>query len=296
MKKKPPIGLIAGAIVCAGLAFYLINSQISAAKKSNEDQVARLKAELETKGKTVSTVAPPTKDVVFVNAPVAFREEIKEAILTTKPVLLDSIPEDAIMSKEDAIGKLAVVPLDAQDMLRKSKIKAISEFGGVAYKLKPGMRAVALPVAPDDPSTAAGLLINSGDFVDLALTDDRGTRIVAQNIKVLAFYADPNPSQTTDRPISQNTVAFEVTAVQAEALIQLRTMGVIRMILRNFKDNVEIRTKGFSSEEIRDNPNLVQSRGKQSLGKAEEVAAEIKAKSEAEKSQPNVSTTPTPAP
>jgi pilus assembly protein CpaB len=121
------------------------------------------------------------------------------------------------------------------------KIVRAGEGGYLSVVLKPGMRAMALPVSAD---TSAGGFIQPGDRVDLLEShQDSGRRggpgyvsqIVVSNVRVLAV------DQTTDaakngKSIVGATITLEVPAGSAQPIAEAKARGGIMMALRSYAD------------------------------------------------------------
>jgi Flp pilus assembly protein CpaB len=271
VKKKPINPLI---LVAAALGFgaaYLGYSTITKQKAEMEATIKRIEEEAKKKGAAPVVVQKAeTRSVVYSKLPIQANTVVKEELIQVKDVPLDLIPPGAFFDKAEVIGKYAARCVEAGELLTNTKIKPKDQIGGMSFRLSPGMRAIPLSVA--SPEQASGFLINDGDFVDLLLTDGSGTRTIVQNVKVLAFFASDRPTDQTDgiRRPAGNVAVFEVTPQQAEALVQVATMGSIRMVLRGIKDKQVARTKGISSDDIRDNPKVIQRITDQSMQAVQE--------------------------
>ena len=271
MKKKPINPLI---LVAAALGFgvaYLGYNIITKQKQEFELNLKRMQEEMAKKGeKPVVVQQVQTRSVIYSKLPIQANTVVKEELIQVKEVPLDLIPPGAFFDKAEVIGKYAARSVEAGELLTSTKIKPKDQIGGMSFRLAPGMRAIPLSVA--SPEQASGFLINDGDFVDLLLTDGTGTRTIVQNVKVLTFFASDRPTDQTDgiRRPAGNVAIFEVTPQQAEALIQVSTMGSIRMVLRGIKDKQMARVKGISSDEIRDNPKVIQRITDQSMQAVQE--------------------------
>lgn len=262
--------MLVGAILLGFITAFLVYKTLQDNKREMDAKIAQIAQDAAAKNnKVVQLEKPPSKTVVFAKMPIQPRAQIEEAALTTKEVPVDLVPAGAILTTADAVGKFADRRIDPDEMLTTGKVKSRAQIGSLSYTLTPGMRALALRVATEDK--AAGNMINDQDYVDLLLTDDSGTRTILQNVKVLGFPGGQPRDQTEGiprRPVE--TVIFEVTPQEAEAMTAVSGMGVISMTLRSVHDKEIVKLKGIAKEDIANNPGVIQSRANSSLSAVEQ--------------------------
>ena len=188
-----------------------------------------------------------------------------------------AIPAGAFTKIEDVITKprVPLVPLVPGEAVLTTHLSRPSSGMGIAPLVNENKRAIA--ITTDNPVTLARLLY-PGARVDVLSTmrdsaasveDDKPrvrTKVVLQNIKVLAVGEDIDPLTITNRRRAARTKAAEgggsltgesndsrearavvtllVTPEQAERLTLARREGDIDLILRNPKDNTEVDTPG----------------------------------------------------
>jgi pilus assembly protein CpaB len=188
-----------------------------------------------------------------------------------------AIPAGAFTKIEDAIAKTRVplVPLVPGEAVLTTHLSKPSAGMGIAPLVDENKRAIA--ITTDNPVTLARLLY-PGALVDVLSTmrdssssiDDEkprvSTKVVLQNIKVLAVGEDIDPLTITNRRRAARKKAAEgggaltgessdaretravvtllVTPEEAERLTLARREGDIDLILRNPKDTGEVDTPG----------------------------------------------------
>lgn len=158
------------------------------------------------------------------------------------------VPKGALQegnTQAELIGVLLRHRLDAGEPIVSTNIIRPDAPGFLAAALKPGMRAVSVPI--DDVSGHAGL-IQPGDYVDMILTqnlkhgDDYGggqsgvvSETVVEKARVIAvgssFQAQRDDSA---QPARARTVTLEVDPRAAEAVTVASRLGTLSMALRSF--------------------------------------------------------------
>ena len=131
------------------------------------------------------------------------------------------------------------------------------EGGSMAALLKPGMRAVALAIEPED---AAGGFIYPNDHVDILLTralgpsddtlssggDSYMTSAVLTNVRVLAIESGKEsgpkiPRKSQEGVLIEDTATLELNTRGAEILSMAGSMGRLSLALRSAADSDEER-------------------------------------------------------
>lgn len=140
---------------------------------------------------------------------------------------------------EDFVGAVVRLPIAAGEPITEGRVVSPGNSGFLAAVLRPGYRAVSVPVTVT--SVIAGFVF-PGDYVDLILThtlpkqaDERMERragvTVLRNIRVLAL------DQKLDMKPGENAVArtatLEVTPKQSEVIAVVVDMGKLSMSLRS---------------------------------------------------------------
>jgi pilus assembly protein CpaB len=161
----------------------------------------------------------------------------------------EDLPPGALSDPQQAVGqvlKQGVMqnqPIVAQMLLEPGK------SGGVLPFLIPnGMRAMSVPVTP--VSDMAGMILPHTRVDVLVTSSEAGerTRIVLQNVEVLAV-------QTTldsggNEPQRADVVTLLVTPSDAERLAAAIRLGTLQLAMRSYADRQPIWTAGIDSREL----------------------------------------------
>lgn len=164
--------------------------------------------------------------------------------------------EGLIEKKEDVIGHVLVLAVEAKEPVLKHDLAPTGSFG-LAAKIPDGMRAAS--VKTNEVMNLAGFIF-PGAHVDVLVTfraqnNEAGTitRTVLQNVQVLATGTkmDPDPS---GKPENVSVVTLLVTPEQSEklALAQAETQnqGSIHFVLRNGGDSATPETAPVDMAEL----------------------------------------------
>jgi len=141
-------------------------------------------------------------------------------------------------------GSIVRAEILANEPIINAKLVRGGEGGYMAVVLKPGMRAVAIPMSVN---TDAGGFILPGDRVDVvqARPSDpaaNGGRpgFVAQtllrNIRVLAIDQNAQPSKGGQQSQVGSTATLEVAAADSEVLARAKAQGEVILALRPYSD------------------------------------------------------------
>ena len=120
--------------------------------------------------------------------------------------------------------------------LTEGRVVRPGDRGFLAAVLKPGLRAVSVPI--DATSGIAGFVF-PGDRVDMLLTHEinvgdtkrRATETVLNDIRVLAV--DQRTDDTQGKPALAKTATLEVSSQQAEVIAVALSMGRLSLALRS---------------------------------------------------------------
>jgi pilus assembly protein CpaB len=162
---------------------------------------------------------------------------------------LGSAPQNAILKKEDIVGRGVIAPIFEGELFVESRLAAKGAGAGLAAMIPPGMRAVAVRV--NEVVGVAGFVV-PGMRVDILIAGappnvprNLGTlsRTLLQNIEVLS--AGQNIQKDAEgKPISVPVVNLLVTPEQAEVLSLASSETRIQLVLRNPLDTKTAKTPG----------------------------------------------------
>ena len=189
------------------------------------------------------TAAPRTRDVVRVVA-AAQDLPIGKRIQATDLKLVEfdrnAVPKGAFQKTADAGDRIVSTPLAAGEVLLASKLAAKGGGEGLAGLIEPGFRAVSVQV---NESSGVSGFIQPGTRVDVLFTrvfpnGDAATTTILQNVKILAYGRQTDPSAKPDaREANRITVAtLAVSKAEAEKLVLAEQRGKVHFALRNGLD------------------------------------------------------------
>jgi pilus assembly protein CpaB len=258
-KSRSSLGIIifmTAAVICAGMAGLLLSYMMQQ-----------------------SYPQEPVKPVVVAAQAIPAGRPLVASDLAVAKWPQSSIPEGA-HSTVEALIKVNAVPLTSlvkgEPVLARHLSRPKSGLG-VAAKLKPGVRAMAVNT---DASVTLARLLYPGARVDVLATlsrpgrgweqDDNNvkTKVILQNVQVLAVGPEIDPLSATRprRPQNQGTtlsgknaaqndgaervVTVAVTARQSEKLVLASRQGKIDLVLRSPQDRQTLETPGATSVEV----------------------------------------------
>jgi len=190
------------------------------------------------------TAAPRTRDVVRVVS-AAQDLPIGKRIQATDLKLVEfdrtAVPKGAFQKTADVGDRIVSTPLAAGEVLLASKLAAKGGGEGLAGLIEPGFRAVSVQV---NESSGVSGFIQPGTRVDVLFTrifpnGDAATTTILQNVKVLAYGRQTDPSAKPDaRESNRITVAtLSVSKAEAERLVLAEQRGKVHFALRNGLDD-----------------------------------------------------------
>lgn len=238
-KNKSTLFILLGAMAAGGAGWYFTQNYID---HSVDKHVATYEEERQAVPVVVASIDLQIGDVI----------SVKNAQVRNIPKTY--LPRDAVF------------PERFQDALDGRQVKYLVKVGepilpvyvsnlkieGLAALLKPGERAVTIPV--DTLDTLSGF-IKPGDNIDLYVTlkdgDRERTAPLVQNLKILAtgLDLDDGISEKDQKKYSEITLA--VTPIQATKVIHAQTVGDMSVLLRKPED------KGTEFEDYVTIDNLV---------------------------------------
>lgn len=132
---------------------------------------------------------------------------------------------------KQVVGLVALQDVQRGEILLKRQFAKHPAGSMLSTVLKPGMRAISVPV--NEVVGVAGFLL-PGNYVDVLESRMEGSMAVThtalQNLQVLAV--DQTDSHNKNQPIVVHAVTLEVTPQQADSLVTAMTEGHIQLTLR----------------------------------------------------------------
>jgi pilus assembly protein CpaB len=234
MRNKRFFVVLAGALVFGLLAAVSVNRYLSNAQAFSKDMTKV----------AVAKVAIPlgTKIVPEQVMMVQFSRE--------------SMPDGTFENADKLAGRVAVVNIAAREPITDSRLAPEGTAGGLSAVIPEGYRAMTVKV--DDVVGISGFIM-PGTLVDVVVVitpedASRGagpiSKIVLQNIKVLAN------GQNIDKPENQRdvnsvkAVTLQVTPEQAEKLALATSEGRLQLVMRNSIDQGDEETTGVNKQKL----------------------------------------------
>jgi pilus assembly protein CpaB len=157
---------------------------------------------------------------------------------------------------ENLIGRVATVSIAVREPITESRLAPVGSAAGLSSKIPDGYRAMTVKV--DDVVGVSGF-IQPGTLVDIVVTiippdgakqHEKISKIVLQNIKVLAN------GQNIDKPKNEReservkAVTLQVTPEQAEKLALASNEGRLQLVMRNSVDQGDEKTPGANKTSL----------------------------------------------
>jgi pilus assembly protein CpaB len=141
----------------------------------------------------------------------------------------------------DFVGAVARSPFAAGEPIAESKLVLAGTRGFMAAVLKPGTRAVSIPITA---ASAVSGFVYAGDRVDVLLTlvltggvgQHNATETILRNARVIGMdqRVDFSPG---DKPDVAKTATLELTPKQTEIVTLALKMGDLSLALRSLQDS-----------------------------------------------------------
>jgi pilus assembly protein CpaB len=203
-------------------------------------------------GTPVTQAAPPpalTTEVLVASKDIAPGHTLDPDLVHWESWPKKSVPSGGFIVKESqpdiaqAVKGIVVrAPLVSGQPITDASIVRAGATGFLAATIKPGMRAIGVPVNAD---TSAGGFILPNDRVDVVLTRDisggTGAKLfesgtILRDVRVLAVDQTAQP-QKDQQSVVGKTATLELTPDQAELLARAQQMGIVSLALRALGDS-----------------------------------------------------------
>ena len=208
--------------------------------------------------------APVTSQVLVANREIPTGRVLGPEDLRWQAWPADSVSDTFYTEGEDVdaietlTGSASRLVIAEGEPITSSKIVDLNGTGVLAALLRPGMRAISIPISE---ITGAGGFILPGDFVDILLTrqvlieeidEDTGeversaklnqTDTIMKTVRVLAI--DQQLNESVNAASVGNSATMELTPEQAELITLTRQMaqqdrGFLTLSLRSFKEMID---------------------------------------------------------
>src|SRR5215207_7739203 len=157
---------------------------------------------------------------------------------------------------ESLIGRVVVSRIDVREPITESRLAPVGSAGGLSSVIPDGYRAMTVKV--DDVVGVSGFIM-PGALVDIVVTieppensqhKERVSKIVLQNIKVLANGQNIDKPKNDREAERVKAVTLQVTPEQAEKLALASTEGKLQLVMRNAVDQGDEQTPAANKSSL----------------------------------------------
>ena len=169
-----------------------------------------------------------------------------------------SVAPDGAFTKIDdnLVGRVAVSRISAREPITEARLAPMGSAAGLTSLIPEGYRAMNVRV--DDVVGISGFIM-PGTLVDIVVVieppengtqRDRISKIVLQNIKVLANGSNLDKPKNEKEAERVKTVTLQVTPEQAEKLALASSEGRLQLVMRNSIDQGDEVTAGATKKDL----------------------------------------------
>jgi len=164
----------------------------------------------------------------------------------------ESTPDGAFETPEKLAGRVAVTNIAAREPITESRLAPEGTAAGLSAIIPEGYRAMTVKV--DDAAGISGFIM-PGTLVDVVVVidpregsgmQDPISKIVLQNIKVLANGQNIDKPKDEREANSVKAVTLQVTPEQAEKLALASSEGKLQLVMRSQIDQGDQQTPGVN--------------------------------------------------
>jgi pilus assembly protein CpaB len=192
--------------------------------------------------------------VAKVDIPVGTKIEAEQ--LTAVQFPKGATPDGAFESADKVVGRVSVTNIAAREPVTDFKLAPAGSVGGLSAVIPEGYRAMTVKV--DDVVGVSGFIM-PGALVDVVVVirpaeqnmqDNPISKVVLQNIKVLANGQNIDKPKDDREAESVKAVTLQVTPEQAEKLALASTEGKLQLVMRNAVDQGDEQTQGVDKRRL----------------------------------------------
>lgn len=197
--------------------------------------------------------------VVVAKVPIPLGTKITAEQVDIVHVPNGSTPDGTFESVDKLVGRVAVVNIAQRETITDTKLAPEGTAAGLSAVIPEGYRAMTVKV--DDAAGISGF-IQPGTIVDVvvvinppdkATNQDPISKIVLQNIKVLANGQNIDQPKDEREANSVKAVTLQVTPEQAEKLALANNEGKLQLVMRNQIDQGDTQTNGVDKRSLLSN-------------------------------------------
>lgn len=220
---KTSIILLICAILAGAGGWYISQQHISS-------EINSYKANFDAERESI--------DIVVADMDLAVGDTVSAQNAAVRKIPRVYVPRDAVTPDQFAAieGRQVINPIGKGEPILLLHLVE-KKIEGIASLLKPGERAITIPVSTLD--TFSGFL-SPGDYIDLMITlkdgEDKRTVPLAQNLRVLATGSDLDDGVPQQQQMRFTEITLGVTPLVATRLIHAQTVGDLSLLLRRPED------------------------------------------------------------
>jgi pilus assembly protein CpaB len=195
-------------------------------------------------------------DVVVAKVDIPLGTKIVAEQLSVVQFPKGSTPDGTFETVDKLVGRVAVASFAAREPITEARLAPEGTAGGLTAVIPEGYRAMTVKV--DDVVGVSGFIL-PGALVDVVVviepsdsTSAQGpiSKIVLQNIKVLANGQNIDQPKNEREASSVKAVTLQVTPEQAEKLALASTEGKLQLVMRNSIDQGDEQTLGVNKHTL----------------------------------------------
>ena len=211
----------------AGAAAYMVMQQMQTLQAERDEAIRNAQPNILT-----APVAIASKNIPF-GVPL-----LKEHVRVVE-FPANSIPDNAFSSVEDLVGgendepRAVLRRMEKGEVILASKVTRFGQDAGIRSRLDVGMRAFTINV---DVTSGVSGFIQPGDRVDIFWTTGSLTKLILQNVSIIAI--DQLTDEDANRPQIVRTVTVQVTPSVVAQLAQAQNSGRLSLSLRGVFDDI----------------------------------------------------------
>ncbi|MFN2452774.1 MAG: Flp pilus assembly protein CpaB [Pyrinomonadaceae bacterium] len=205
-------------------------------------------------GRYVSGAQAYTKNlnrIVVAKVAIPLGTKIVAEQVTTAQFPREAMPDGTFDSVDKLVGRVAVTQISEREPITETKLATEGTAGGLSAVIPEGYRAMTVKV--DDVVGISGF-IQPNTIVDVVVVidPDKGanqdpiSKIVLQNIKVLANGQNIDQPKNDREANSVKAVTLQVLPEQAEKLALASSEGKLQLVMRNSIDQDDSHTNGVN--------------------------------------------------
>lgn len=232
MRNKPLVWVLTAAVIFGLIAAFSVNRLLSGAVGRNS-----------------------VKTIVVAKVEIPLGARIIPEQLTTVQVPSNTLPDGAFDAENKVTGRITITRIGPHEPITSNRLASEGTMAGLAAIIPEGYRAMTVKI--DDETGVAGFIL-PGTAVDvLAVINPPGnasqdpiSKIVLQNIKVLANGQNLDQPADEREAKSVRNVTLQVTPEQAEKLALSSFDGKLQLAMRNSADQGDQQTMGVNKRTL----------------------------------------------